>query len=155
MSVRKLALLGRFVSTPQAVAHGDSAEESEAEEQVRIPNNGAVIRIVSPSDGSVCPAGMEVEICVELERFALGHAGNHWHISVDGEPWSMIIDDRLNEVLYGLAPGEHRIEVLLADGGTQSSSLFSKSRCAGAPAASCGRRGRAPVRSGRPGLFRS
>jgi hypothetical protein len=28
----------------------------------------------------------------------------------------MIIDDRLNEVLYGLAPGEHRIEVLLADG---------------------------------------
>jgi hypothetical protein len=84
MSVRKLALLGvgllllgLFVSTPKAVAHGDSAEESEAEEQVRIPNNGAVIRIVSPADGSVCPAGMEVEICVELELFALGHAGNH------------------------------------------------------------------------------
>jgi hypothetical protein len=118
MSVRKLALLGvgllllGLLSTPRAVAHGDEHEE----ELARIPNNGAVIRIVSPADGSVCPAGMEVEICVELELFALGHAGNHWHISVDGEPWSMIIDDRLNEVLYGLAPGEHLIEVRLADG---------------------------------------
>lgn len=127
MSARKLALLGvgllllgLFVSTPQAVAHGDahgdSAEESEAEEQVRIPNNGAVIRIVSPADGFVCPAGMEVEVCVELEHFALVQAGCHWHVSVDREPWSMIMDDRLNEVLYGLAPGEHRIEVRLADG---------------------------------------
>ena len=119
MSVKPLPLLGvglllaaLLVSTPNAFAHGDEHEE----ELARIPNNGAVIRIVSPSDGSVCPAGMEVEICVELERFALGHAGNHWHISVDGEPWSMIIDDRLNEVLYGLAPGEHLIEVRLADG---------------------------------------
>jgi hypothetical protein len=122
MPVKKLALLGvglllgLFVSAPNAGAHGHSAEESEAEEPVRVPNNGAVISIVSPPDGFVCPAGMEVEVCVELKHFALGQAGNHWHISVDGEPWSMIVDDRLNEVLYGLAPGEHRIEVLLADG---------------------------------------
>ena len=122
MPARKLALLGvglllgLFVSAPNAVAHGHSAEESEAEEPARVPNNGAVIRIVSPPDGFVCPVGMEVEVCVELKHFALGQAGNHWHISVDGEPWSMIVDDRLNEVLYGLAPGEHRIEVLLADG---------------------------------------
>ena len=113
-------LLGLFVSTPKALAHGgahgDPAEDSEAEEAIRVPNNGAVIRIVSPPDGFVCPVGMEVEVCVELKHFALGQAGNHWHISVDGEPWSMIVDDRLNEVLYGLAPGEHRIEVLLADG---------------------------------------
>jgi hypothetical protein len=127
MLARKLALLGvgllllgLFASAPDAVAHGgahgDEAEESESEELARVPNNGAVIRIVSPANGLVCPAGMEVEVCVELENFTLGQAGCHWHVSVDGEPWSMIIDDRLNEVLYGLEPGEHRIEVFLADG---------------------------------------
>lgn len=127
MYVRLLPLLGVgfllvafLVSTPNAVAHGgahdDEHEELESPRSERLPNNGAVIRIVSPVDGTVCPAGMELEICVELEQFALGQAGCHWHISVDGEPWNMIVDDRLKDVLYGLQPGEHRIEVLLADG---------------------------------------
>jgi hypothetical protein len=126
MSIRKLALLGvgflvgLLVSAPKAGAHGDahghSEAESESEEQLQMPNNGAVIRIVSPADGLVCAAGMEIEVCIELEHFALVQAGCHWHISVDGEPWSMIMDDRLNDVLYGLPPGEHRIEVRLADG---------------------------------------
>jgi hypothetical protein len=103
--------------TPNAAAHGNSSEESESEEhELRVPNNGAVIHIVSPVDGFVCPAGVEVEVCVELEHFALGQDGNHWHISVDGQPWSMIMTDSLKERLYGLEPGEHRIEALLADG---------------------------------------
>jgi hypothetical protein len=117
-------LLASFVSAPKAIAHGDSAAESESEHHgelealadPRVPNNGAAIRIVSPADGSVCPAGMDIEVCVELEHFALGQDGNHWHISVDGEPWSMVMVDSLKEVLYGLEPGEHTIEVLLADG---------------------------------------
>jgi hypothetical protein len=123
MSARLFPLLGVgfllvafLVAAPNAAGHKDEHEELESPQSERVPNNGAVIRIVSPVDGFVCPAGMEVEICVELEQFALGQAGCHWHISVDGEPWNMIVDDRLKEVLYGLQPGEHRIEVLMADG---------------------------------------
>jgi len=99
-----------------AAAHGNSPSDSEEHESERVPNNGAAIRIVSPADGVVCTAGMDIEICIELEHFALGQAGNHWHIDVDGEPWSMIMVDSLRQALYGLEPGEHRIEVLLADG---------------------------------------
>jgi hypothetical protein len=103
------------------MAHGNSPHEAEvgeheALETQRVPNNGAVIHIVSPTDGFVCPAGMDVEVCVELQHFALGQDGNHWHISVDGEPWIMIEDDSLKQVLRGLAAGEHKIEVFLADG---------------------------------------
>jgi hypothetical protein len=110
-------LLASFVFAPHAAAHGDGlATESESEEQARVPNNGAVIRIVSPADGVVCPAGMDIEVCVELEHFALGQDGNHWHISIDGQPWDMIMTDSLKEKLRGLAAGEHKIEVFLADG---------------------------------------
>jgi hypothetical protein len=59
---------------------------------------------------------MDIEVCVELENFTLVQDGCHWHISVDGEPWSMIMEDRLKEVLYSLEPGEHRIEAFLANG---------------------------------------
>ena len=123
MSIKLIPLLGAgfllaasFISTPGAVAHGNSPDEPESEESERVPNNGAAIRIVAPADGFICQAGMDVEVCVELERFSLGQAGNHWHINVDGEPWSMIMVDTLKQALYGLQPGEHRIEVLLADG---------------------------------------
>jgi hypothetical protein len=120
--VAEILFAALLSSAPGVFAHGNSphgAEEPEELEEAssaRVPNNGAVIRIVSPADGFVCPAGMEIELCVELEQFVLGHDGNHWHISVDGEPWLMIMDDSLKERLHGLEPGEHSIEVLLADG---------------------------------------
>jgi hypothetical protein len=107
-------LLALLASAPNAGAHGEEHEEAGLSE--RVSNNGAVIRIVSPADGLVCPAGMDIEVCVELENFTLVQDGCHWHISVDGEPWSMIMEDRLKEVLYGLEPGEHRIEAFLANG---------------------------------------
>jgi hypothetical protein len=59
---------------------------------------------------------MDIEVCIELQRFVLGQNGNHWHISVDGEPWIMIEDQSLKQVLRDLPPGEHTIEVLMADG---------------------------------------
>jgi len=120
MHLRRLLFLGvgvlvaSLASAPNLSAHGSDGQMEEHE--ARVPNYGAVIRIVSPADGYVCPAGMDFEVCVELEQFTLVQDGCHWHVSVDGEPWSMIMDDRLNEVLHGLQPGEHRIEVLLADG---------------------------------------
>jgi hypothetical protein len=56
----------------------------------RVSNNGAVIHIVSPANGAICPAGMDIQVCV--------------------------MTDSLVEVLHGLKPGGHKIEVFLADG---------------------------------------
>ncbi|MCI0649478.1 MAG: DUF6130 family protein, partial [Chloroflexi bacterium] len=82
----------------------------------RIPNDGAVIRIVSPADGATFAEGEEVTVEVEVEQFVLGQDGNHWHIHVDGESWSNIEGEDTSDVLRSLEPGEHEIEVILANG---------------------------------------
>jgi hypothetical protein len=92
---------------PQAEEHDDEAEHGD-----RIPNEGAVIRIVSPADGATFAAGDEVVVAIETENFPLGEG--HWHIFVDGESWGMVEGGNTDEVLRGLEPGEREIEVVLS-----------------------------------------
>lgn len=82
----------------------------------RIPNNGAVIRFVSPTDGAVFKTTDEIPVQVEVENFDLTQDSNHWHISVDGTEWLMVMSGDLNDVIRGLTPGEHEVEVTLSTG---------------------------------------
>lgn len=81
----------------------------------RIPNEGAVIRIVSPEDGATIQ-GDEVEVVIEVENFTLGDEDSHWHVYVDGSEWGMITGGDTSHVLRGIEPGEHEIGVFLALG---------------------------------------
>ena len=75
----------------------------------KIPNDGAVINIVSPADGAEISTGEMITIQVETEGFDLTAAGNHWHVYVDGELVEMIEDGRSETMLHDLEPGEHTI----------------------------------------------
>jgi hypothetical protein len=95
-------------------ASGEGGEHDEGEsETMRIPNEGAVVRIVSPSDGSIYGEGEEVVVQIEVENSALEEG--HWHILVDGSSWGMVMGGNSDEVLRGLEPGEHDIEVFLSN----------------------------------------
>ncbi|MBZ0309433.1 MAG: DUF6130 family protein [Anaerolineae bacterium] len=88
-------------------------DEAHSGSPMKFPNNGAVIRIVSPADGAVVSAGdFEVEIAVE--NFDLHEGQNHWHVYVDETTWGMIMGGDTSYVLNGVAPGEHRISVFLS-----------------------------------------
>ncbi|HEX9923004.1 MAG TPA: hypothetical protein VGD99_10100 [Anaerolineae bacterium] len=97
-----------------AMEHGEH-EHSEDGEPV-IPNNGAVIRIVSPGDGIEIKADDIVEVEVEVENFTLGEAGNHWHIFVDGKSRGMVVGGDTDHVVRGLEPGEYEISAFMANG---------------------------------------
>lgn len=90
--------------------------EHEHEAQDRIPNEGASIRILSPEDDTPFSEGDEVLVEVEVDQFALGENGSHWHVYVDGTSWGMVEGGRTSEALRGLEPGERKIEVFLAGG---------------------------------------
>ncbi len=49
-----------------------------------------------------------------MENFELDMETNHWHIYVDGTSWGMVIGEDTSQVLQGLEPGEHRVEVYLS-----------------------------------------
>lgn len=106
----------------EAMEHEEGDEHTEAEhqeehkEEERIPNEGASIVIISPDSGSAFGTGEEVTVEVEVQQFALGEDGNHWHIYVDGTSWGMVVGGRTTETLRGLDPGAHQIEVYLTDG---------------------------------------
>ena len=90
------------------------AEEEQDHEQ-RVPNAGAVIRILSPRDGDrMSTQNLLVE--VEVENFDLTESENHWHIYVNGKSWGMIRGGDKSYVLQGLDPGAHEISVYLAFG---------------------------------------
>jgi hypothetical protein len=82
----------------------------------RIPNQGAVIRIVSPQDGAVIEPGQEVKVEIETENFELGANGNHWHILVDGQSPRMIMGAMTETILRDLEPGRHEISAHLSNG---------------------------------------
>lgn len=93
--------------------HGEHEHEGEE----RIPNpDGATITILSPADGATFAEGEEVLIEVEVENFALGEDGNHWHVYVDGSSWGMVMGGNTSEALRGLEPGTHEIETYIAGG---------------------------------------
>jgi hypothetical protein len=80
----------------------------------RIPNDGAVIRIMAPAGGETFARGEQVIVEIETENFPLGEDGNHWHVFVNGESWGMVLGANYSEVLRGLTPGEHEISVYLS-----------------------------------------
>lgn len=99
----------------------DEHQEDDDHEHptARIPNNGAVIRFVLPADGAVFKTTDEIPVQVEVENFDLTQDGNHWHISVDGTEWLMVVSGDLDDVIRGLTPGEHQVEATLATGDHQ------------------------------------
>lgn len=97
---------------------GEHMEEGEHEhtEVERIPNEGATIHILVPDDGSSFAEGEDIVVEVEVENFALGEDGNHWHIYIDGTSWGMVTGGDTDQALRGVEPGERLIETYLAGG---------------------------------------
>ena len=94
---------------------GEHAHDEEAE-VVRVPNDGAVISIQSPSDGSSFALNEGIQVEIAVANFALGEDNNHWHVYVDGVSWGMITGEDTSHVLQGIEAGEHLVEVYLAVG---------------------------------------
>jgi hypothetical protein len=93
---------------------GDHAGDVEGHGH-RVPNNGAVVRIIAPTSGDTFARGEEVIVEIETEQFPLGEDGNHWHVYVNGESWGMVMGANYTEVLRGLTPGQHQISVYLSN----------------------------------------
>lgn len=102
----------------EGVEHNEDAGHDEGGSHVeeRIPNDGAVIRIVSPADGATFAQGDEVVVEVETDNFVLGEEGNHWEVYVNDTSWGSVEGGNTDEVLRGLEPGEHEISVFLSLG---------------------------------------
>lgn len=96
--------------------HSEDAEHAEGEEHERIPNDGALIRIISPADGATFAADEEILVQIETENFMLGEEERHWELYVDGASWGSIEGGNTDEVVRGLEPGEHEITVYLSLG---------------------------------------
>ena len=99
---------------------GEHAGEEDGEHEHsegRIPNpDGAAVTLLSPADGAAFAEGDEVIVEVQVDNFALGEDGNHWHVYVDGSSWGMVIGGNTSESLRGIEPGEHEISVYIAGG---------------------------------------
>ena len=95
---------------------GDEHDEEEHEDQERVANDGSSIVITSPETGATFGTGEEVTVDVEVQQFALGEDGNHWHVYVDGTSWGMVVGGRTTETLRGLESGLHKVEVYLTGG---------------------------------------
>ena len=97
----------------QEMDHEADHEHSDAEQSARVPNEGAIVRLISPADGASFALGEDIVVEVEVESFDLSAEGNHWHLYVDGSTLSMIADGSMKSVVHGLEPGEHKIDVYL------------------------------------------
>ncbi|MFQ5616434.1 MAG: hypothetical protein ACE5GO_08250 [Anaerolineales bacterium] len=81
-----------------------------------IPNDGAVIRILSPEDGATFANGEDIKIKIEIENFKLNNEGSHWHVYVNGVSYGMVVGESYTEVLRGIEPGKHKVAAYLANG---------------------------------------
>lgn len=96
--------------------HDDADHEhSDDAEGAPVPNNGAVVRIVSPADGATVSAS-DFVVEIETENFTLGADGNHWHVYIDGVEWGMIMGVDTSFALNGIEPGVHQVDVRLSNG---------------------------------------
>ncbi|MFQ5400831.1 MAG: hypothetical protein ACE5E7_14695 [Anaerolineae bacterium] len=95
---------------------GMDHDHADGDHANRVPNNGAVIQIISPADGSTFANGEEIKVEVQVENFSLGENGNHWHVYIDGEPRNMVMGNDTDDIIRGLDPGEHELGVFLANG---------------------------------------
>jgi hypothetical protein len=95
--------------------HTDESDHEHDEETgtARVPNEGAVIRLLSPADGETFAHGDDIVVEVAVENFDLSAEGNHWHLYVDGSTLNMVVGGNEKSVVHGLEPGEHEIEVYL------------------------------------------
>ena len=96
--------------------HTEEEHQEEHKDQERVANDGSTIVITSPDTGAAFGTGEEVTVEVEVEQFALGEDGNHWHVYVDGTSWGMVVGGRTTETLRGLESGLHKVEVYLTGG---------------------------------------
>lgn len=95
---------------------GADHEHIDHAAQDRIANDGATIRITAPANGATFTTDDDIVVAVAIEGFTLNEDGSHWHVYVDGASWGMVMGGNLDQVLRGMAPGEHLIEVYLAGG---------------------------------------
>jgi hypothetical protein len=103
-----------------AIDHGGHADHSDHSDQSmhahdKIPNDGAIIRIVSPAAGAEIEAGDMVPVKVETEGFDLAAEGNHWHLYVDDDLVEMVEGTRSETVIHYLEAGQHTILTTMAD----------------------------------------
>lgn len=113
---------------------GPSGEPGEAAEPAAAPGSSASVRITQPEDGSTVPQG-PLEVVFEVEGVEIAPAGTmdegtgHHHLIVDAEVVSWTEPIGVEEGRYihmgqaqtsftveGLAPGEHRLIAVVADG---------------------------------------
>lgn len=93
--------------------HEDGDDHAEAPN--RVPNEGgAAITITSPEKGAIFGTLDQVLVEVDVESFALGEDGNHWHVYVDGVSFGMVMGGNTDQALPGLEPGEHEVSVFLS-----------------------------------------
>jgi hypothetical protein len=98
----------------QEAAKGTHSHPAEG-----LPNNGSVIRIVSPIDGATFEQDSQVKVKISTENFELGQEGHHWHVYVDGQSPQMVMGQMTETTLSGLAPGSHEISAYLSVGSHQ------------------------------------
>lgn len=91
----------------------DHDEHSE-DHPPRVPNQGAVISILSPQDDMQFNAGDDIPVEVAFENFDLVEEGNHWHIYIDGKSYQMIMGAMTEAIVRDLEPGHHEISVYMS-----------------------------------------
>ena len=95
---------------------GEHEEHEHQFEEPQIDNNGAVIKILSPTDHTTFQEGDSIQVEIELTDFVLAEDGNHWHIYVNGISYGMVTGQTNKHVLNGIEVGEQHIEVFMANG---------------------------------------
>lgn len=99
------------------VMEHDDADHDHDDESDRIPNEGgATIAILTPEDGATFSTLDQVLVEVDVQNFALGEDGNHWHVYVNGVSFGMVMGGNMDQALPGLDPGEHELSVYVANG---------------------------------------
>ena len=71
--------------------HGHEHDHEHGDDHgSRLPNDGAVVRIISPANRTTFASGEDIVVEIEVENFDLNDGGNHWHLYVDGKVLSMV-----------------------------------------------------------------
>lgn len=81
----------------------------------RLEANGATLKIASPAAGATIN-DTSVMVRVQTTNLALGADGVHFHLYVDGKVQGMSEGASSAIMAHDLTPGEHTLEVVLANG---------------------------------------